>query len=79
MHNKIKRKIKKKNITSFNNINNKRIFLKKMNSDVIKDNIYKYIGFIKNKTRTFDINNFNINDLNLKQNIFYKPIFDKKI
>ena len=50
-----------------------------MNSDVIKDNIYKYIGFIKNKTRTFDINNFNINDLNLKQNIFYKPIFDKKI
>ena len=79
MHNKIKRKIKKKNITSFNNINNKRIFLKKMNSDVIKDNIYKYIGFIKNKTRTLDINNFNINDLNLKQNIFYKPIFDKKI
>ena len=91
IHNKIRRKIIKKsgpiklvytynnfntNITSFNNINNKRIFLRKMNSDVIKDNIYKYIGFIKNKTKTPDIST---NDLNLKQNIFYKPIFSKKI
>ena len=91
IHNKIRRKIIKKsgpiklvytynnfntNIASFNNINNKRIFLKKMNSDVIKDNIYKYIGFIKNKTKTPDIST---NDLNLKQNIFYKPIFRKKL
>ena len=62
------------NISSFNNINDKKIFLNNNNQTFIKINIHKYFGFNKNKTP-----DIRMNDLNLKKDIIYKPIFQKNI
>ena len=68
------------NLSSINNIKDKKIFQYKYNAKLIKTNIPRYIGLRKNNIKKKEITlNTTKNLLCLKKNIIYKPVFTEKI
>ena len=65
--------------SSYNNINDKKIFLNEYYSNFIKINIHNFIGFSKNNNLIKQLTPDNyVNNLNLKNNILYKTMFPRK-
>ena len=65
--------------SSYNNINDKKIFLNEYYSNFIKINIHNFIGFSRNNNLIKQLTPDNyVNNLNLKNNILYKPMFPRK-